>query len=154
MLLHLPVDGEPNWAQIRSQLSLELGISLNWLTALFALWVSTKLQTIIATSTTLWNLNTQRYYPWHLEPLSLFRLWQSQFWRDYEHGKKKRSQSGRHTPCSKFYSLKLHWFWHWVKAYRKLIVFVDTKQQKADFLTKAMTTGPFQLNQSLSMGWW
>ena len=62
-------------------------------------------------------------------------------------------EPGRHTVRSKFYALKLHWFRSWVGRNNIKIVFVDTLQQKADFLTKAMPSGPFQRNRKLSMGW-
>ena len=62
-------------------------------------------------------------------------------------------EEGRHTPRSKFYALRLHWFRSWIAAKQIKIVFVDTLRQKADFLTKAMSTGPFERNRKLSMGW-
>jgi hypothetical protein len=62
-------------------------------------------------------------------------------------------EEGRHTPRSKFYALRLHWFRSWVAAKQIKIVFVDTLRQKADFLTKAMSPGPFERNRKLSMGW-
>jgi hypothetical protein len=62
-------------------------------------------------------------------------------------------EPGRHTPRSKFYALRLHWFRHWTQASHINIEFIDTKHQKADFLTKALSSGPFKINRNLSMGW-
>ena len=45
-------------------------------------------------------------------------------------------EEGRHTPRSKFYALKLYWFQSWWKRSEIKIVHCDTKDQKADFLTK------------------
>ena len=62
-------------------------------------------------------------------------------------------EPGRHTTRSKFYALKLHWFRSWTQADHIAIQFIDTLHQKADFLTKALSPGPFQLNRKLTMGW-
>ena len=62
-------------------------------------------------------------------------------------------EPGRHTIRSKFYALRLHWFRSWTQSKHITIQFVDTKHQKADFLTKALSAGPFQFNRNLTMGW-
>jgi hypothetical protein len=48
-------------------------------------------------------------------------------------------EPGRHTPRSKFYALRLHWFHSWLKPRDIEIVHVGTKDQKADYLTKPLT---------------
>ena len=62
-------------------------------------------------------------------------------------------EPGRHTPRSKFYAIKLHWFRLWLKPKSIVIIFCPTKEQKADFLTKPLVKDVFQSNQKLSMGW-
>ena len=62
-------------------------------------------------------------------------------------------EPGRHTPCSKFYALKLHWFRSWLLPKLINIIFVSTHEQKADYLTKALNAVKFAENRSLSMGW-
>jgi hypothetical protein len=60
---------------------------------------------------------------------------------------------GRHTPQSKFYALQLHWFCSWLKPQEIEIVHVGTKDQKADYLTKPLTSQLFKAYRKLSMGW-
>ena len=62
-------------------------------------------------------------------------------------------EPGRHTPRSKFYAIKLHWFRSWLKPKSIEIVFCPTAEQKADFLTKALTKEVFERIRRLSMGW-
>ena len=62
-------------------------------------------------------------------------------------------ETGRCTPRSKFYALRLHWFRSWLQPKQIEVKFVSTLLQKADYLTKPLTTVPFQRNRSLSMGW-
>ena len=62
-------------------------------------------------------------------------------------------EPGRHTPRSKFYAIKLHWFRSWLKPKSIVIIFCPTKERKADFLTKPLTKDVFQSNQNLSIGW-
>jgi hypothetical protein len=62
-------------------------------------------------------------------------------------------EPGRHTPRSKFYALRLHWFRSWLKPNEIEIVFISTKLQKADYLTKPLESMPFAINRKLSMGW-
>jgi hypothetical protein len=62
-------------------------------------------------------------------------------------------EPGRHTPRSKFYALRLHWFRSWLKPNQIEIIFISTKLQKADYLTKPLQSMPFAVNRKLSMGW-
>jgi hypothetical protein len=62
-------------------------------------------------------------------------------------------EPGRHTPRSKFYALRLHWFRSWLKPREIEIVHVSTKEQKADYLTKPLTAQLFKNCRFLSMGW-
>ena len=62
-------------------------------------------------------------------------------------------ETGRCTPRSKFYALKLHWFRSWLKPEEIEVTFVPTLLQKADYLTKPLPPVPFQRNRALSMGW-
>ena len=62
-------------------------------------------------------------------------------------------EPGRHTPRSKFYALRLHWFRSWLKPREIEIVHVSTKDQKADYLTKPLTAQLFKNCRLLSMGW-
>jgi hypothetical protein len=62
-------------------------------------------------------------------------------------------EPGRHTPRSKFYALRLHWFRSWLVPKSIEIQFVSTHYQKADYLTKPLNPVHFQRNRSLSMGW-
>ena len=62
-------------------------------------------------------------------------------------------EPGRHTPRSKFYALKLHWFRSWLIPKKIGISFIETEKQHADFLTKSMSPIPFKRNRKLSMGW-
>jgi hypothetical protein len=45
-------------------------------------------------------------------------------------------EPGRHTPRSKFYALRLHWFRSWLKPNQIEIIFISTKLQKVDYLTR------------------
>ena len=66
---------------------------------------------------------------------------------------------GRHTPRSKFYGLKLHWFRSWLKpnAFHNIeqinIVHCSTEDQKANILTKALVPAKFKSCRKLTMGW-
>ena len=55
-------------------------------------------------------------------------------------------EDGRHTPRSKLYAIKLHWFCLWLKPKAIEVIFIPTLEQKADFLTKSLPPGPFQRN--------
>ena len=62
-------------------------------------------------------------------------------------------EPGHHTPQSKFYTLKLHWFRSWLLPKLINIIFVSTHEQKADYLAKSLNPVKFAENWSLSMGW-
>jgi hypothetical protein len=62
-------------------------------------------------------------------------------------------EPGRHTPRSKFYALRLHWFRSWLKPRQIEIVHVESKKQKADYLTKPLSPSPFKDCRFMSMGW-
>ena len=62
-------------------------------------------------------------------------------------------EPGRHTPRSKHYALRLHWFRSWLKPKHIEIVFVSTKEQKSDMMTKSLPVAVFKANRKLSMGW-
>ena len=68
-------------------------------------------------------------------------------------------EPGRHTPRSKFYGIKLHWFRSWLKpnAFHNIdqinIVHCSSEMQKADFLTKALVQIKFKSRRQLSMVW-
>ena len=62
-------------------------------------------------------------------------------------------EPGRHTVRSKFYALRLHWFRSWIIPNDIEIQFIASLDQKADFLTKALSPRVFKANRKLSMGW-
>ena len=62
-------------------------------------------------------------------------------------------EPGQNTPRSKFYALKLHWFWSWLKPKLIEIIHCPTQDQKADFLTKPLGPTMFKACRILSMGW-
>ena len=62
-------------------------------------------------------------------------------------------EPGRHTPRSKFYALRMHWFRSWLKRDEIVITHCPTKDQKADYLTKPLTASMFEACRRLSMGW-
>ena len=62
-------------------------------------------------------------------------------------------EPGCNTPCSKFYALKLHWFYSWLKPKCIQIIHYPTQNQWADFLTKALGPTSFKAYRLLSMGW-
>ena len=62
-------------------------------------------------------------------------------------------EPGRHTPRSKFYALKLHWFRSWMIPNEIGVIHCPTKDQKADYLTKPLTASMFEACRRLSMGW-
>jgi hypothetical protein len=64
-----------------------------------------------------------------------------------------KMEPGRMTPRSKHYGVKYHWFRTKLKPNEIEIQRVDTKLQKADFLTKALRVAIFEKNRKLSCGW-
>jgi hypothetical protein len=64
-----------------------------------------------------------------------------------------KMEPGRMTPRSKHYGVKYHWFRTKLKPDEIEIQPVDTKLQKANFLTKAVRVAIFKRNRKLSCGW-
>jgi hypothetical protein len=62
-------------------------------------------------------------------------------------------EPGQHTPRSKFYAIKLHWFRSWLKPKEIELQYIDTKSQKADIFTKALPTAEFLRARKLTCGW-
>jgi Zn-dependent protease with chaperone function len=62
-------------------------------------------------------------------------------------------EPGRHTPRSKFYAIKHHWFRSWLKPNEIELQYIESAQQKADILTKSLSTATFEINRKLSCGW-
>ena len=62
-------------------------------------------------------------------------------------------ENGCHTPRSKLYAIKLHWFQSWLKPKAIEVICIPTHEQKSDFLTKPLPPLPFQRNRALSMEW-
>lgn len=57
-------------------------------------------------------------------------------------------EPGLHTPRSKFYAIKLHWFSSWLNPIQIGIIFYPTHLQKADSLTKPLTKEAYSQNRS------
>ncbi len=64
-----------------------------------------------------------------------------------------KMEPGRMTPRSKHYGVKYHWFRTKLKPNEIEIARIDTKLQRADFLTKSLRTKAFEANRKLTMGW-
>ena len=62
-------------------------------------------------------------------------------------------EPGRNTPRSKFYAIKYHWFRSYLKPNEIELQHIDSSLQKADMLTKSLTTHVFEQNRKLSCGW-
>jgi len=62
-------------------------------------------------------------------------------------------EPGRNTPCSKFYTIKMHWFRSKLKPNEIELQYIDTKMQKADIFTKSLTTAEFLRARKLTCGW-
>ena len=62
-------------------------------------------------------------------------------------------EPGRNTPRSKFYAIKFHWFRSWLKPKSIELEYIESKNQKADILTKSLGTVAFEENRFLSCGW-
>ena len=62
-------------------------------------------------------------------------------------------EPGRMTPRSKFYAVKYHWFRSHLKPNRIEVVKIDTKEQRADILTKGLTQVTFEQVRRLLCGW-
>jgi hypothetical protein len=61
-------------------------------------------------------------------------------------------EPGRKTPQSRFYALRLHWFRSCLIPNKIEVIYCNTKDQKADYLTKELTPVPFEACRLLSMG--
>ena len=62
-------------------------------------------------------------------------------------------EPGRMTPRSKHYAVKYHWFRSHIHPKQIEIKHVDSSEQRADLLTKALRAIKFRENRMLSMGW-
>ena len=62
---------------------------------------------------------------------------------------------GEHTPRSKFYNCKVHWFWSHLHngANHITVQNIDTTEQLADLFTKPLPHEPFEALQKKLMGW-
>jgi hypothetical protein len=60
---------------------------------------------------------------------------------------------GRHTPRSKHYAVKMHWFRSHLKPNKVEIEKIDTNAQRADIMTKSLRTAKFQAIRELLCGW-
>jgi hypothetical protein len=60
---------------------------------------------------------------------------------------------GQHTPRSKFYDVKVHWFRSHLKPMKIVVQKIDTKIQLADIFTKPLPTEVFVHIRMLLMGW-
>jgi hypothetical protein len=64
-----------------------------------------------------------------------------------------KREPGHHTPRSKFFAIKMHWFCSWLKPKEIKIEYIDTKSQKADIFTKPLTSAEFRRARQLTCGW-
>ena len=64
-----------------------------------------------------------------------------------------KMEPGRNTPRSKFYAIKHHWFRSWLKPNEIELVYIESKKQKADILTKSLPMQDFESCRFLSCGW-
>lgn len=62
-------------------------------------------------------------------------------------------EPGRMTPRSKHYGVKYHWFREHLNPNGIQVLKIDTADQQADMLTKALRTQKFELNRRQLMGW-
>jgi hypothetical protein len=62
-------------------------------------------------------------------------------------------EPGRMTPRSKHYAIKYHWFRSHLKPQKVEVKKIDTKEQKADILTKGLKTETFREIRKLLCGW-
>jgi hypothetical protein len=56
-------------------------------------------------------------------------------------------EPGWNTPRLKFDTIRHHWFRSWLKMREIELVYIDTKEQKVNYLTKSLSTADFELNQ-------
>jgi hypothetical protein len=62
-------------------------------------------------------------------------------------------EPGRCTPRSKHYAVKIHWFRSYLKPNHIEIMKIDTKEQRADILTKGLKPDTFEKIRKLLCGW-
>ena len=62
-------------------------------------------------------------------------------------------EPGHYTPRSKHYAVKYHWFRSKLLETRTEIKHIRTEEQKADILTKGLTTAKFREIRKLLCGW-
>ena len=62
-------------------------------------------------------------------------------------------EPGRITPRSKFYAIRYHWFRSHLKPNRVQVEKIDSKDQRADLLTKQPPLATFQATRKLLCGW-
>ena len=60
---------------------------------------------------------------------------------------------GQHTPRSKFYDVKVHWFRSYLKPNNIEVVKIKTEEQLADLFTKALKKDTFETLRKLLLGW-
>ena len=63
------------------------------------------------------------------------------------------ANSQRLTNCTKYFLVKWHFFWSYVKTGAVQVVKIDTKEQKADYLTKGLSREVFERIRKLAQGW-
>ena len=59
----------------------------------------------------------------------------------------------RLTNRTKYFLVKWHFFWSYVKTGAVQVVKIDTKEQKADYLTKGLSREVFERIRKLAQGW-
>ena len=60
---------------------------------------------------------------------------------------------GQHTPRSKWYDVRVHWFRSQLKPNRVTVLKIDTAEQKADIFTKPLVPVTFVKIRRLLVGW-
>jgi hypothetical protein len=59
----------------------------------------------------------------------------------------------RLTNCTKYFLVNWHFFWSYVKTGAVQGVKINTKEQKADYLTKGLSRKVFERIRKLAQGW-
>ena len=62
-------------------------------------------------------------------------------------------EPGRHTPRSKHHAIKCHWFRSHLRPNKVEIKSIDTKEQRADIMTKGLPFNQFKVIRRLLCGW-
>ena len=62
-------------------------------------------------------------------------------------------EPGRHTPRSKHYAIKYHWFRSHLRPNKVEIKSIGTKEQRADIMTKGLPFNQFKVIRELLCGW-